>query len=354
MRADFAVSSGGRGSSADAGDQSGEPVGDLAGHDLRRCLDHHPHQRLGARGAQQHPARAAELGLGGGDRRRRPPSTPPTAALSATGTLISTCGSRVITAASSAERASGARHRAPSGAARSAGRRRWWRAPGGRRARTARRRARNRRRAAPPARSGRRPRSSQRDAGVGHGEVQAEVAHHGGDERCPAASSPRVAHGEREDRQDLVAVDDGRRRRDREAAVGVAVVGDAQVGAVLDRPRRRSDVQVGGADAVVDVQPVGLGVDGDDLGAGRGGTPRARASDAAPCAQSTTTCSPSSGCRRGRQQVVDVALERRRRRRATRPMPRPVGTRPRRRRMARPRSRPRARRAACARRRRRS
>ena len=47
----------------------------------------------------------------------------------------------------------------------------------------------------------------------------------------------RLAHREREDRQDLVAVDDPARVVDGEAAVGVAVEGDADVGAVLEHRR---------------------------------------------------------------------------------------------------------------------
>ena len=67
-----------------------------------------------------------------------------------------------------------------------------------------------------------------------------------------------VAHGEREDGQDPVAVDVGAGRVDGEAAVGVAVVRDAEVGAVLqDRPAHQ--VEVGGTDPVVDVEPVRLG-----------------------------------------------------------------------------------------------
>ena len=54
---------------------------------------------------------------------------------------------------------------------------------------------------------------------------------------------------------------------DREAAVGVAVVGDAEVGAVLEHGGLQL-VEVGRADAVVDVHAVGVGADDDDLGAG--------------------------------------------------------------------------------------
>ncbi len=52
-----------------------------------------------------------------------------------------------------------------------------------------------------------------------------------------------------------------------EAAVGVAVVRDAEVGPVLDDGGLQ-EVEVGGAAAVVDVQAVGRGADRDDLGTG--------------------------------------------------------------------------------------
>src|SRR5690606_28262976 len=54
---------------------------------------------------------------------------------------------------------------------------------------------------------------------------------------------------------------------DGQAAVGVAVVGDAEGGPVL-HDGGLEPVEVGGAAAVVDVQPVRLGTDGDDLGTG--------------------------------------------------------------------------------------
>ena len=48
-------------------DDAGEAVGDLLGLLGAGGLDHHAHQRLGAGGAEQHPAGVAELGLGLGD-----------------------------------------------------------------------------------------------------------------------------------------------------------------------------------------------------------------------------------------------------------------------------------------------
>ena len=86
--------------------------------------------------------------------------------------------------------------------------------------------------------------------------------------RVSWASAPRSFSDDREDRHDLVAVDLGAGGVDREAAVGVAVVGDAEVGARGATTAAFSVVEVGGAVAVVDVEPVGLGADLDDLGAG--------------------------------------------------------------------------------------
>ena len=54
---------------------------------------------------------------------------------------------------------------------------------------------------------------------------------------------------------------------DGEAAVGVAVVGEAEVGAVLD-DRGLQRTQVGRAAALVDPVAVAVGVDRDDVGAG--------------------------------------------------------------------------------------
>ena len=70
------------------------------------------------------------------------------------------------------------------------------------------------------------------DAGVAHRVVEAEVAHHGGHDGVVAQLAALVQR-ERADGQDLVAVDDLAGRVDGQAAVGVAVVRDAEVGAVL-------------------------------------------------------------------------------------------------------------------------
>ena len=76
-----------------------------------------------------------------------------------------------------------------------------------------------------------------RDAVLGHRAVQSEVAHHGRDERV-VHQVPALLHRHRQDRHDLVAVDDAAARVHREAAVGVAVVGDADVGSDAHDVRR--------------------------------------------------------------------------------------------------------------------
>ncbi len=104
------------------------------------------------------------------------------------------------------------------------------------------------------------------DALALHGDLEAQVRHHGADDGV-LAQLPGLAHGEGQHREDLVAVDLLAGRVHGQAAVGVAVVRDAEVGAVLDDggPEQR---QVRGAAAVVDVQAVRLGTDRDDLGPG--------------------------------------------------------------------------------------
>ena len=96
-------------------------------------------------------------------------------------------------------------------------------------------------------------------------------------------------------------------RVDREAAVGVAVVGDADVGAVRARRARRAESRCveptpslmfrpsGSAPMTVTRAPASRNVSGE--------TP-----DAAPCAQSSTTCSPSRRCGSDAEQVHDVAV----------------------------------------------
>ena len=102
---------------------------------------------------------------------------------------------------------------------------------------------------------------------------------------------PGFSAGDREDRQDLVAVDDGAGGVNRKAPVGVAVEREADVGAVVDdglaqiAEMRRPAV-------LVDVQAVGLVVDRDDRRPEPFERDRADAM-AAPLAQSRTT--PEAG-----------------------------------------------------------
>ena len=74
-----------------------------------------------------------------------------------------------------------------------------------------------------------------------------------------------VGKGQREHGEDLVPVDHYPVGADREAPVGVPVVRDTSVRAVLE-DRRGQRVQVGRAAAQVDVRPVRLRADRDDLG----------------------------------------------------------------------------------------
>ena len=106
----------------------------------------------------------------------------------------------------------------------------------------------------------------------------------------------------------MVSVDERSVRIDREAPVGVAVMRDAGVGTVLAHGVDEV-VHVRAAAVLVDVQPVGLGVDRDDRGAGgpvhlrrqrRRGTVRAVDDDGQPV----------EGVRERGQQVVLVQSDR--------------------------------------------
>ena len=85
--------------------------------------------------------------------------------------------------------------------------------------------------------------------------------------RVSLGQGAALLHVDREDAHDLVAVDLVALGVDGEAAVGVAVVGDADVGALADDGVLEV-LEVGRAVAVVDVEAVGLGADLDDVGAG--------------------------------------------------------------------------------------
>ena len=64
-----------------------------------------------------------------------------------------------------------------------------------------------------------------------HGQMKSEVAHHRGDDRVLSQLPGRLQR-QRADREDLVTVDDLAVRIDGKAAVGIAVVGNAQIGAL--------------------------------------------------------------------------------------------------------------------------
>ena len=104
------------------------------------------------------------------------------------------------------------------------------------------------------------------DALALHGQLEAEVGHDGRDNGVLAQGAV-LPHRQGEYGEDLVPVDLGARVVDGQAAVGVTVVRDAEVGAVLDDGGLQQ-VEVGGSAAVVDVQAVRLGADRDDLGTG--------------------------------------------------------------------------------------
>ncbi len=100
------------------------------------------------------------------------------------------------------------------------------------------------------------------DPVLAHREFEAQVAHHRGDEGV-LAELAALFHAEREDRHDLVAVDDIAVRVDGEAAVGVSVVGDTHIGAGFEHGASQV-VEVGRPDPVVDVHAVGRVADHGD------------------------------------------------------------------------------------------
>src|SRR5690606_1444563 len=98
-------------------------------------------------------------------------------------------------------------------------------------------------------------------------QVQPHVAHHGVDQGV-RRQLPGFLHRQGQHHHDRVTVDDPPVGVDGQAAVGVTVVGQAEVRPVGDH-RGTQRLHVGGAAVVVDVQAVRLGVDRDDVGAGR-------------------------------------------------------------------------------------
>ena len=97
------------------------------------------------------------------------------------------------------------------------------------------------------------------DARLAHRVVEPEVRHHGRDDGV-ARQAPGVAERNRVGRQDLIAVYDGAVGVGEQRTVGVAVVGDAGVGAEA-HDLGRHHLGVERAAILVDVLAVRLGVD---------------------------------------------------------------------------------------------
>ncbi len=144
------------------------------------------------------------------------------------------------------------------------------------------------------------------DALTFHGELEAEVGHHRGHDRL-GPQRGAFPHRQGEHGEDLVPVHLLAGVVHGEAPVGVPVVRDAQVGPVLD-DGGLDLVQVRGPAPVVDVEPVRLGTDRDDLGPGPlerlrrdpgGGAVRLVQDD----------LQPVEPVRQGTQQMLGVAVE---------------------------------------------
>ena len=123
------------------------------------------------------------------------------------------------------------------------------------------------------------------DALALHGQAEAEVGHHGGDDRVFAQGAATMQIGGT-DGHDVVAVDDASGVVDGQQAVGVAVERQSEIGAIgHDRCAER--VEMRGTAVVVDVATVGSVVDGGDV-SGSGGEGAGARALAAPLAQSMT------------------------------------------------------------------
>ena len=92
------------------------------------------------------------------------------------------------------------------------------------------------------------------DARLAHRQVEAEVRHRRDDDRV-VAERTAFEHVDRADRDDVVAVDDRAVMVDGDQPVGVAVEGDAQIGAVVAH-RVAERLRSGRPDTVVDVRAV--------------------------------------------------------------------------------------------------
>ena len=143
------------------------------------------------------------------------------------------------------------------------------------------------------------------DAGFAHGDLQAKVAHHRGNQGV-VLQLAEVLHGGGHDRHDLVAVDDGSLVVHGQATVGVAVVGDSEVRAVFNHGCLQV-LKVGGTVAVVDVDAVGFGTDDNHLGT-RGGEDLRGAAAGSAVRAIQDDLHAVQAVRQGLQQVHDVAV----------------------------------------------
>ena len=103
------------------------------------------------------------------------------------------------------------------------------------------------------------------DAGLFEGQDETKVAHDGGYDRV-VVQAAFVTCGEGENGQYVVAVDDIALSIDRKAAIGIAVEGETGHGAMFDDGLLQV-FEMSRTAVLVDVEPVGLGMNGDDVGA---------------------------------------------------------------------------------------
>jgi hypothetical protein len=96
--------------------------------------------------------------------------------------------------------------------------------------------------------------------------LQAEVAHHGGDQRVMLLEFPLLLEADGAEREDAVAADHLAVGIGEDDAVGIAIEGDAEVG--IEAADEFAGVfRMERAAAAVDVEAVRLDAGGDDLGA---------------------------------------------------------------------------------------
>ena len=104
------------------------------------------------------------------------------------------------------------------------------------------------------------------DLCLAHRDLESEIGHHRCHDRV-VRELARVTHALGEDREDVIAVDHVAEAIDREAAIGIAVVRDARIGAVL-LDRRDEILEMRASAVLVDVVAIGRVMDRDHRGAG--------------------------------------------------------------------------------------